>query len=184
MVLGLIVFIGGITLIFFGIATIEGVASILMLIAGYLAFRFTAPWDSTEVFSNKSGMSSFLVAIGVGFYALMGMAIDQPGNFLYNKPLEILFCPAGSQLVRDTITLNPLPGRTDILQDFPCVTKFVTAEEDVRVVKRIGMFEVIGTRFIEYLVLGYFLLWLGNFMAKRKNRGRLMAQKSSENTFR
>lgn len=103
----------------------------------------------------------------IGFFALMGATIDQPGNLIYNKPVETCFCPPGSQLRRSTITSNPLPGRTDMTQDFTCV-------QNGKPVESINMLAVMGIRFLEYLVLGYLLLglrWLFWFYKK----GRLSA---------
>ncbi|HEX3051588.1 MAG TPA: hypothetical protein VHP83_13085, partial [Aggregatilineaceae bacterium] len=85
--------------------------------------------------------------------ALMGMAIDQTGNVVYNQPLEWFFCPSGTQLERGVVVTNPVPGQTNISQDFSCVKSGEVARE-------IGIGEIILVRLGEYILIGYALLWL------------------------
>ncbi|RYZ27917.1 MAG: zinc ribbon domain-containing protein [Chitinophagaceae bacterium] len=130
---------------FYSLAHWEGFASIIFLVLGVFAFR---------VFSGQPPSNIPVIrAIAIGFFALMGATIDQPGNLIYNKPVETCLCPTGSQLQRSTITTNPLPGRTDMTQDFTCVL-------DGKPVESINMLAVMGIRFLEYLVLGYLLIGL------------------------
>lgn len=145
------IIIGG----FIGLATIEGFASIIFLIIGIVCFR---------VFSGTRPSKIPLVrAIMIGFFALMGATIDQTGNYVYNKPVEMCMCPTGSSLNRTTDVSNPLPGRTDMTQNFTCI---VNGKE----VKLLDMFPIMGIRFLEYILLAYLLLGLRWFLWKRKQQ--------------
>lgn len=90
-------FIGGMLAFFYGIGYVEGFGSLILLLLGWVGFRVSNN-------SNDLNVSSFGVALGITFFALMGMALDQTGNFIYNKPLEWIFCPADSELIRETIS--------------------------------------------------------------------------------
>lgn len=130
---------------FYSLAHFEGFASIIFLVIGVFGFR---------VFSGKAPSNIPLIrAIMVGFFGLMGATIDQTGNYVYNKPVEMCLCPAGSELQRTTVTSHPLPGRTDMTQDFTCV-------KDSEVVERPSMLAIIGIRFLEYMLLAYLLIGL------------------------
>lgn len=145
--LGLI--IGG----FWALATVEGFASGIFLAIGIIVFR---------VFSGTRPASiPVICAVLVGFFALMGAAVDQTGNAAYNKPVEWCMCPAGSSLKRTADASHPLPGHTDITQNFIC---WKAGE----VVKYIDPFAVMGLRFVEYLLLAYGLLGLRRLLWKRK----------------
>ncbi len=141
---------------FLGIATIEGFASMILLVAGYFYFR-----GLSSPVGEQTG--SFVLAISIIFFALMGMSIDQPGNFLYNKPLEMVFCPPQTVLLRGVDTYHLLPGRTDIVQNFAC---YDLAGENK---KELGIFEIIITRFVEYVVIGYILFFSTKFIQKKKS---------------
>lgn len=154
--LGLAVVIGSIIATFFGIAMIEGLASMIFLVIGYFCFRGLSN-------PNGESINSFILALSIVFFALMGMSVDQPGNFIYNKPLEIFFCPPQTTLYRGVDTYNPLPGRTDIVQNFACY------DADKNMLKELGMFEVIGTRFGEYVLIGYLLFYFNKFTQKKKS---------------
>lgn len=132
---------------FFAITTIEGVASIVLLILGVIGFG-VIPLRRPE---KPEG---FVRAIGLSFFALMGATIDQPGNTLYNKPVEMCFCEPGTSLTRDENVLNPMPGTTIIQQDYTCYDNMGNP------VKTINTFAVLGIRFIEYVLLGYLLIAL------------------------
>lgn len=135
------IIIGG----FVGLATIEGFASSIFLIVGVICFR---------VFSGTPPSKIPLVrAIMVGFFALMGATVDQTGNYVYNKPVEMCMCPTGSSLNRTTDVSHPLPGRTDMTQEFTCV-------ENGKEVKWLDMFPIMGIRFLEYMFLAYLLIGL------------------------
>lgn len=146
-VAGIIALIGFFVGSFFAIATIDGVASAVLLIAGMIGFGVT-PLRKPEQ------TAGFLRAIGLSFFALMGASIDQTGNDLYNLPVEMSLCPEGSSLNREENISNPLPGTTYIEQDFTC---YNDAGEPVTTLNN---FAVLGIRFLEYVILGYLLLGL------------------------
>ncbi|MEP7103325.1 MAG: hypothetical protein ABI721_01275 [Candidatus Dojkabacteria bacterium] len=156
--LGIFALIGGIIFLFFIISSVEGAASVIILIAGIFVIRGS---DSINVKGVKEKSSGFMVGVGIVFFALMGMAIDQPGNFIYNKPIEVLFCPAGTYLSRDQIVSHPLPERTDITQDFDCVDSTGNAATSI------DMWNVILVRFVEYVIIGYILIGLNKLFSKK-----------------
>jgi hypothetical protein len=143
--------IGGMLAGFFALGYLEGFASILLLIAGWYGFR--AGNNSPELNAGSLG-----IAVGITFFALMGMALDQTGNYLYNKPIEWIFCPAETELVRETIKRGARGGGVSLSQSFNCV-----AENGGAVVRSVGFLEFLGVRFFEYVLLGYILLYLSRF---------------------
>lgn len=146
-VFGIIALIGGIIGTFILLGTVPGVASAIFLIIGF--FYVTGPGMGTQ----SSPVDNVVRAIGVGFFALMGVAVDQTGNFIYNYPLRY-FCPEGTQLNRTTDVSHPLPGRTDLTQVFECF------DANDKKVSQISLGYVIGLRFVEYIVLAYALIGL------------------------
>ena len=107
-----------------------------------------------------------MIAIGIVFFALMGMAIDQTGNFIYNKPIEIFYCSQDEYLNRGVDVTNPLPGRTDITQEFVCINK-ISGQK-----RYVDMGSVILVRFTEYIIIGYALRFFVprvQMMLKKKN---------------
>jgi hypothetical protein len=142
---GIVLFLLFILGSFYSLAHFEGFASAIFLVLGISAFR---------VFSAKPPSKVPIIrAIAVGFFALMGATIDQTGNFVYNKPVEWCMCPNGTELNRTTLTSHPLPGRTDMTQNFLCL---LNGEP----VNNIDMFAVMGIRFLEYMLLAYLLIGL------------------------
>lgn len=141
---------------FVAVATIEGVASLVLLVLGVIGFG-VAPLRKPENAGN------FARALGLSFFALMGATVDQPGNIIYNQPVEICFCNEGTSLNRDENILNPMPGTTIIQQDFTCYDQMGNP------VKQINMFAVLGIRFIEYILLGYLLLLLRKVIWNMRN---------------
>ena len=140
---------------FYSLAHFEGFASIIFLILGIVAFR---------VFSGQRPSNIPVIrAIAVGFFALMGATIDQTGNYVYNKPVEWCMCPEGTQLNRTTLTSHPLPGRTDMTQNFLCLLNGEPIEN-------IDMLAVIGIRFLEYMLLAYLLIGLRWLIWKWKRK--------------
>ncbi len=146
-------FIGGMLAVFYGFGYVEGFGSLIILVLGWLAFRVGNNSDDLEV-------GSFGVALGITFFALMGMALDQTGNFIYNKPMEWIFCPENSELTRETIQRGARGGGVTLSQNFACVAS------GGEVTRKITMFEHYAFRFIEYVVLGYILLGLSRFYAR------------------
>jgi hypothetical protein len=144
--LGIIALIGTIVLSFYVLANVEGVASLIFLIIGWgMAKAFT----SDSELSAKTPGSSLMLGGAICFYALMGMAIDQPGNYFFNKPIEWLLCPTATSLSRGIDVSHPLPGRTDITQDFRCL------DQSGELIARPSLFGVIGIRFVEYVLVVY-----------------------------
>jgi hypothetical protein len=146
---GIAVLIGAMIGLFFGLTSVEGFASVLLLVTAILVMRITI--DGIPQTKTPSG--GFVTAIGILFFALMGLAIDQTGNYIYNLPMQWLFCPAQIELVRSTDVRHPMAGTTQVTQEFTCV------DHDRRIVNEIHFFEVMAVRFIEYIIIGYLLLW-------------------------
>lgn len=132
---------------FIALATIEGVASIVLLICGIVGFGVIP-------LRRPSNMGNFGKGVFIAFFALMGATIDQTGNYIYNKPVEMCLCDEGTSLTRGEIVSNPLPGTTYIEQDFTCFDEAGTP------VKQLNMFAILGIRFLEYVLLAYLLLAL------------------------
>ena len=151
-ILGIAALIGGIILLFYALSNIEGFASVLMIVIAWLVIRFMS---SDDTGSDSSTGQRLALAGAITFFALMGMAIDQPGNYVYNRPIQWFLCPSGTELHRGVDVSHPVPGRTDITQDFTCVDP----RENV-VVDSPAMGGVIAIRFIEYVLLAYLLIAL------------------------
>ncbi len=138
--------IGGFILFTVAISSIEGFASILFLIVGYFVFiRYYAPMDEHPIYKGMA----------IGFFALMGMALDQPGNYILNLPFQYVFCESNEKLHREVRVTHRKPGSTEFTQNFQC---FKDGEQKGR---RINIFGMIGIRFLEYVGIGYLLIWMG-----------------------
>ena len=149
-------FIGGLLGIFYGIGYVEGFGSLILLILGWIGFR-------VGHHSDKSDAGGFGVAVGIIFFAMMGLALDQTGNFIYNQPMQWLFCPENTELMRETVRSGARGGGITLTQNFACVDGIG------EVVRKISMFEHLVFRFVEYVALGYILLYLNRIYAKIKN---------------
>lgn len=152
--LGIAGVVGGTMLLFWGLASVEGVASVLLLVAAILVIRLGG--------SNEGKLEPIALGIGIAFFALMGATVDQTGNFLYNKPLEMVFCDQGTHFVRDVIVSNPLPGTTYVQQSFDCFNS-----ENIRV-KEVSMWSILLGRFVEYVVLGYLLVIINRLVPGKR----------------
>lgn len=141
---------------FIAVTTIEGIASIVLLVLGIIGFG-VAPLRKPE------NPGSFTRAIGLSFFALMGATVDQTGNIIYNQPVEMCFCDEGTSLNRDENISNPMPGTTIVQQDFTCF------DDMGNPVKSINMFAVLGIRFLEYVLLGYLLIAIRSLIWKLRN---------------
>jgi hypothetical protein len=157
---GIIALILGVIGTFYALSSIEGVASVLMLVVAWVVIRTGSSYSPKATEQQSSG-SSIVTAMGISFFALMGLAIDQTGNPIYNQPIEWFFCPSGTELHRGVDVTNPRPGETVVTQDFTCVERGREA-----IVKQIGMFEVMGTRFVEYVLIGYLLIGLSRLYSR------------------
>ncbi len=154
--------------LFYGISMIEGFASVLLLVIGALvAFGAShgksAP-DPNDPSASKGG-GGLALALGILFFAAMGLAIDQPGNVFYNMPIQWLFCQPGAVLQRGVDISHTLPGRTDISQNFACVAPGGGARQEV------DTLGIMGVRFAEYIVIGYVLVFLGGLYHRLRPRG-------------
>ncbi len=154
---GIIIGLGFIIGSFVAIATIEGIASLILLTLGMIGFGILP-------LRKPQTTGAMFRAIGISFFALMGASVDQTGNYIYNKPVELCFCSEGTSMERIENVSNPMPGTTIIQQDFTCYDKAGAP------VKTINMFAVLGVRFVEYVFLGYILLGVRRFLWNLKNK--------------
>lgn len=150
--LGLIALIGGIIGSFWALATIEGVASLALLLIAWFIIRSGAGDKNLK-------LDPLVTAIAILFFALMGMSVDQSGNWLYNKPMELIFCSANQHLTHQTSYSNPLPGTTYITDEFHC-----TDNQTGKHLRTINTLERLVFRFVEYLALGYLLIFISKIL--------------------
>ncbi len=182
-IVALIVFIALIQGAFYGFTQIEGLGSIVLLMAAWAVIRiFAEPRTplKKEIISRMAPTakpsrqgdlaSNIVIAFGILTFAFTGFALDQPGNVIYNLPIQWLFCPAGTQLQRGADIRNPRPGTTVITQDFTCLDAEGQAQAEV------PLLGAMVVRFVEYILLGYLLLWLSQLYT----RFRMARQRSSE----
>lgn len=150
---GIVALMALITGTFFALTALEGTASIVFLAAGLYGFGVIP--------LRKPGNPDALTrGVGIAIFTFMGATIDQPGNIVYNKPVEMCCCADGTSLTRATDISNPVPGTTRVTQVFTC---FDAAGNPV---KQINLFAVLGIRFVEYLLLAYFLIGLRTLLWK------------------
>ena len=142
-------FIGALWGGFYAISYIEGFGSVIMLAAGWACLRLGANSPDLE-------SSSLALAFLIFFFAMMGLALDHPGNALYNEPMQWIFCPADTELMRETTSRAARGGGVALSQRFTCVTP------DGRVAHELG-WEYALYRFFQYVALGYLLLGLSRF---------------------
>jgi hypothetical protein len=151
-------FIGGMIGGFYVITHIEWVGSIFLLVCAWGCLRFGA--NSPEIKSDGA-LGKVGLAILITFFAMMGVGLDQPGNLIYNKPMEWIFCPADSELRRDVTRRAARGGGVSVEQNFTCTQ---TGGEQIS--RKIGMWEMIFFRFFEYVLLGYVLLGLSRLYSR------------------
>ncbi|HEY8563037.1 MAG TPA: hypothetical protein VIL74_21855 [Pyrinomonadaceae bacterium] len=130
---------------FYAVTHLEGVGSIFLLICAWAALRAGAN-------SPDLGNSPLGIALVIVFFAMIGIAFDQPGNYIYNRPLEWIFCPAETELTRDVVRRAARGGGVSISQNFQCVAA------DGKARRAISMWEQLFFRFFEYVAIGYALL--------------------------
>lgn len=150
-------FIGGSFAIFYGFGYVEGFGSLIMLVLGCIGFRIGNNSDGLET-------GSLAVAFGITFFALMGMSLDQTGNFLYNKPIELMFCPENSELIRETISRGTRGGGVSLSQNFVCAD-----QNSGQILRKISGYEHFGIRFLEYVLIGYIMLYSSRAYSKIKS---------------
>ena len=132
---------------FFILTAVEGASSIVFLLAGLYGFGVIPLRKPVKPDPLTRG-------VGIAIFAFFGATIDQPGNIVYNKPVEICCCEKGTSLTRVTDISNPRAGTTLVTQVFTCYDATGSP------VKRINMFAILGIRFVEYLFLAYLLIGL------------------------
>jgi hypothetical protein len=154
-VAGIALFIGAILSGFYLFTHIEGAGSVFMLVCAWSALRVGA--NTPEIKSSSIGLAILIV-----FFALMGNAFDQTGNFIYNKPLEWIFCPSDSELTRDVLHRAVRSG-VSVEQNFTCV-----AGNGGQVLRKISGWEQFFFRFFEYIVLGYLLYGWSRLYTRHK----------------
>ncbi|AOP32983.1 hypothetical protein A0128_03325 [Leptospira tipperaryensis] len=135
------------------LSKIEGFASILLFIGGFFGAKSAA----------RSQFGPPAKAIFIVFFSLMGVAIDQPGNYVYNYPFRFV-CAEGTSTERSVQVSHPLPGRTDMTQVFSCVD--INGKEK----SKISLPQVLGIRFLEYILIAGFLLSFHSWNLKRIQR--------------
>jgi len=167
LVVGVGAAIVGIVVFIWGLATVEGFGSALMLIGGGYFLFYNATRPNREKIKNDDVMSKsrngpgLYNAFMVVFFALVGALVDQPGNVIYNEPVEWILCPAGSTLHRDIDVVQY--SKTSINQDFTCV-------KDGQVVREIFWLVASGVRFVEYIFIGYAVIYLSRIYAFLRRR--------------
>ncbi len=130
---------------FVALTHIQWLGSAIALVIGFFWFRM----DTSELGSSEPFVKAMLIVI----FAAVGSAIDQPGNPVYNKPMEWIYCPSGSELVHEVERGPARGGGIRVSQRFTCVDPV-----DGSVERQIGMMEFFGVRFGEYVLIGYSIL--------------------------
>lgn len=155
--IGIALFIGSIIGLIYLSAYVEGFVSIIFLIISFFIVKKISK-PRQKQFSNeeipKQKIPSIAIAGFIIFFALMGAALDQPGNFIYNKPIEWIFCDECCELKRGVDVLHPRPGETYLIQDFVCV------DDKNQINSFIAPFYIFLCRFVEYIILAYLLYGL------------------------
>jgi hypothetical protein len=135
----------------------EGIASIGILILAIVALCFF----KGEVVENK-----YTVLVFVGVFVFFGLVFDRAGNVIYNKPFQMM-CPAETVLTRDVVAVENSDGEMVNQQYFSCYS--ITQG---KVVKELPVYQTIGIRVLEYVVIGFVLVgiyWLiFRFVISRK----------------
>ena len=148
-------FIGALWGGFYAVTHVEGVGSIFLLVCAWAALRGGA--NSPDLESSNLGLAILIV-----FFAMMGIGLDQPGNFIYNQPMEWIFCPPETELTRDVVRRAARGGGVSIEQNFNCVAA------GGQVLRRLSGWELYFFRFFEYVVIGYILLGLSRLYSRMK----------------
>lgn len=149
--------IGMIILTVVSIATFEGIASMVFLGANIYIFVVRPIRRKVKADLNGSLGAALIIM------AFLGALTDQAGNPVFNKPVEWCMCESGQQLARGINVSNTNHG-TRYTQDFRCFEKNDPQGTPV------SMLAVIGIRFVEYLVLILFLVFLQRQIRVRKWR--------------
>jgi predicted MFS family arabinose efflux permease len=153
---GIALFIGALIGGFYVTTHIEWIGSIVMLAGGWGALRLVA--HIPELDGSKIG-----IAILILFFAILGIAFDQTGNFIYNEPMRWIFCPARAELARETV-YRALNDGVSVDQNFKCVA------DGGRVLREISGWGFLLFRLFEYVLIGYLLLGLSRLYTRLKVR--------------
>lgn len=137
---------------FYATTHVEWVGSILLLAGGWGAFRLAA--NIPELNGSRIG-----IAILILFFAAFGVGFDQPGNRIYNEPMRWLFCPARTELARETV-YRQLNDGVSVEQRFTC------ADEGGRILGEISGWAFLLFRLFEYVLIGYALLGLSRLYTR------------------
>ncbi|MBM9577811.1 hypothetical protein JWG45_11685 [Leptospira sp. 201903070] len=132
------------------ISHLEGFAGLLLLIGGYFGARSAI----------RSQFGPPAKAVFIVFFSIMGMSLDQPGNYLYNFPFRY-FCPSSTTMQRSVQISHPLPGRTDRTQAFSCY------DQNAKEISRIQLPAILGVRFMEYFLIAGILLFTQSQLSLR-----------------
>jgi hypothetical protein len=123
--------------------TFEGFASIVLL-----ALAIALLWKyGQDVIKNKGPMIGFILV-----FTFLGLIFDRAGNFIYNKPIEML-CPSQTILKRKIVAEEDYEGNTQNHHYFSCYPM-----ERGQAVVELPLYQTVGIRFIEYIVIGFVLL--------------------------
>lgn len=132
--------------VFVGIAFYSGFASIVLFLGFYaLVYKMKLNWDNAVL----AGSVLFL-------FAFIGMCVDARGNWLYNLPLEWLFAPSGTEF-KIIEKVSHYGGTTSVNYDFA----FVNSRG--RVMDSISFWIIYPFRYIEYWLVGSFIISLYSF---------------------
>lgn len=129
----------------------EGFAGSLLLIGGYFGAKSAI----------RSQFGPPAKAVFIVFFSIMGMSLDQPGNYLFNYPFRYL-CPNSTTMERSVSISHPLPGRTDTTQVFSCF------DPRGKEISRIPLPAILGIRFTEYFLIAGILLFIQERLSIRK----------------
>lgn len=141
---------------FRAVTTVQWVGSVIALVVGWFLLRA----DTSEAGISDGFVKALVILIFVG----IGLALDQPGNPVYNKPIEWAYCPAGSGLVHEVETGAARGGGVRVNQKFWC------RDASGGIARPIGMFEFLFIRAAEYVVIGYVLTGLGRLWRRFRSR--------------
>ncbi|MBN2572342.1 MAG: hypothetical protein JXA68_09465 [Ignavibacteriales bacterium] len=168
--LGIGLFIGSIIGFIYLAAYVEGfISTIFLIISFFIVKRLSVERkvETTAQEISRKKIPSIALAGFIVFFALMGAALDQTGNFIYNEPLQWLFCNDGCELKRGVDVLYPRPGETYLIQDFVCV------DENNQINSSINPFSIFLVRFGEYIILGYLIYGIILLIRKIRKRKQL-----------
>ncbi len=121
----------------------EGIASLGILVLAIAALFFF----KGEIIENK-----YTILVFIAVFAFLGLVFDRAGNVIYNKPFEML-CPAETVLTRDVVAVENSDGEMVNQQYFSCYSM-----TQGKAIKEFPVYQTIGIRFIEYIVIGVVLV--------------------------